>query len=169
MPAGSTYTPIATTTLGSAASSVSFNSFAGYTDIVIVAFAKATNAADTSLAFQVNGDTGSNYSNTRLQGAGSTAVSERSSNQTSGNFSGNSFRIADTTGNFSPIIFNMMNYANTTTNKTFIARGNNASAGLGASVTLWRSTSAITSITIFPPAGQIDTGSRFTLYGIASA
>jgi hypothetical protein len=37
MPAGSTYTPIATTTLGSAQADVTFNSFSGYTDLVLVA------------------------------------------------------------------------------------------------------------------------------------
>jgi hypothetical protein len=164
-----TYKPLQSVALTSATASVTFSGIdQGYTDLVVVASAKATNAANTSLGFQVNGDTGSNYSTTRLQGDGSTAASERSSNQTSGNFSGNSFRIADSDGNFSPIIFNMMNYANTATNKTFIARGNNASAGVGATISLWRNTVAITSLTIFSIAGQIDVGSTFSLYGIKS-
>jgi hypothetical protein len=165
-----TYVELRKETVATATSSVTLNltGISGYTDLVVVASAKATNAANTSLGFQVNGDTGSNYSTTRIQGDGTNAVSERSQNQTSGNFSGSSFRVADSAGNFSPIIFNMMNYANTTTNKKFIARGNNAAAGVGATVSLWRNTAAITSLTIIPIAGQIDVGSTFSLYGIST-
>jgi hypothetical protein len=165
-----TYEPIATTTLTSSQNDITFSSINGtFTDILVVAFMKLSNNANSSVAFQVNGDTGSNYSTTRLQGDGTTPESGRSSNVASGNFSGNSLRVADSAGNFSPILFNMMNYANTTTNKTFLARGNNASAGVGASVSLWRSTAAITSLRIFPVVGTIDTGTIVTLYGIKAA
>jgi hypothetical protein len=170
MAAGSTYTPIATTTLGSAQSSVTLNSFSGYTDIVIIGSVKLTSGANSSMGFQVNGDTGSNYSYTYVRGDGSTTESGRGTSRTYGNFSGGNFRVADSSNNYSPLIFNMMNYANTSTYKTFLNRGNDASlGGVGASVSLWRSTSAITSITIFPFAGSIDTGSTFTLYGIQAA
>jgi len=171
MAAGNTYEAIFTTTIsGSSVSDITFSSIPStYTDIVVIAFIKATNAANTSLGFQVNGDTASNYSNTRLQGNGTTAVSERSSSQTSGQFSGTSFRVADSADNYSPTIFNMMNYANTTTYKTFIARGNNASAGVGTSVSLWQSTAAINSLKIITFAGSIDVGTVVSLYGIKSA
>jgi hypothetical protein len=166
MPAGSTYTPIATTTLGSAASSVTFSSIAGtYTDIIaILNTSITTGTADVRI--QVNGDTGSNYSTTVVTGSGSTAGSFRYSNQTYGRLNYDGY--ADTTFGQNAIV-NLMNYANSTTFKTILARGNNAANGTSAVVNLWRSTSAINSITFSASASTFVTGSRFTLYGIASA
>jgi hypothetical protein len=164
MPAGSTYTPIATTTLGSAQATVSFNSIAGtYTDLVLVTDFSVTSAGDFYLRF--NSDTGSNYSVTIMVGDGTSAVSSRSSSTTyiSPNYN------SDQTSQRAIHNWSIQNYANTTTNKTALCRYNNASRQTVAAVGLWRSTSAITSITIARSAGNFDTGSTFTLYGIASA
>jgi hypothetical protein len=60
-----------------------------------------------------------------------------------------------------------MNYANTTTFKTHISRSNNSSNFVMATVGLWRSTAAITSITLLTnTADTFSVGSTFTLYGI---
>ena len=58
----STYTPIATQTLGSAAASVTFSSIPqGYTDLVLVDNVKsASGAGDSELDVRFNGDSGSN-------------------------------------------------------------------------------------------------------------
>jgi hypothetical protein len=61
-----------------------------------------------------------------------------------------------------------MNYSNTTTYKTIIARGSGASNEVKAQVNLWRSTSAITSITVYAGGGNFNSGASFTLYGIKS-
>jgi hypothetical protein len=66
MAAGATYTPLATNTLGSATSSVTFNSLSGYTDLVLVFKTKLTTSA--AIKVQYNADTGNNYSYTRLYG-----------------------------------------------------------------------------------------------------
>jgi hypothetical protein len=67
-------------------------------------------------------------------------------------------------------IINVMNYANTTTYKTSISRGNNSANRVRAYVALWRNTAAITSIQIITNGAiNFATGSTFTLYGIASA
>ena len=164
MPAARTYEPIATTTLGSAQATVSFSSFAGYTDLYIVcdvAFASTTN-------FQVrfNSDSGTNYSNTLMVGNGSTAVSDRQSNQT---------RIVpgyNGTTSAQRAVFNisLMNYANTNTFKTCLLRVTNPGADVIAQVGLYRSTSAITSIQFAAQNGDnMTTGSTFTLYGITAA
>ena len=73
----STYQPIATNTLGSAAASVTFSSISGaYTDLVLIMNAgSSTTNADVDI--NVNGDTGANYSRTILYGTGSTAGSTR--------------------------------------------------------------------------------------------
>ena len=63
MPAGSTYTPITTTTLGSNQSAVTFNSFGGYTDLRMILNFKNTAGG---LAIRPNSNTNSIYSITRV-------------------------------------------------------------------------------------------------------
>ena len=158
-----TYEKIATTTLGSTQTSTTFSSIAStYTDIVIVVNAKGASSADFGLRF--NSDTGSNYSATGLDGTGSAASSWRRSNQTEMLLQNN---VIITTGNFNfNSIISVQNYANATTYKTAVARVNNAESGTNASVGLWRSTSAINSITILATNTGFATGCTFTLYGI---
>ena len=154
----STYTPIATTTLGSAASSVTFSSISGaYTDLVLVIRGKMSVDGGTTL--YLNNDTGANYSYTTIYGDGSSAVSNRGS----GAFS----FYADTTD--STAICHIMNYANTTTYKTVLGRSNTSNYVLGR-VTLWRSTSAISSLVVSNNnSNTYLTGTTFTLYGIKAA
>ena len=164
MAAGATYEPIATTTLGSAQSSVTFSSISqGYTDLVLICTGKMVSAS--TVKFQFNGDTGSNYSMTRLYGNGSSAASERYSNGTSG-----AFGVWRTT-NPQYSLISLQNYSNTTTNKTYLTRDYDDSGIVSARVGLWRNTSAITSISIIGDGGGADyaTGSTFTLYGILAA
>ena len=165
MPAGSTYTPIATTTLGSAATSYTFSSIPStYTDLVLVATPLSSSPANFS--FQFNGDTGSNYSATGLAGSGSSTASWRQVNSTVPYLGYYSYSHTGQSNN----IISIMNYANTTTYKTFLCRANNAAAGVEGIVGLWRSTAAITSIKVlFTGGGNIEAGSTFTLYGIAAA
>ncbi len=162
-----TYEPIATTTLGSAAANVTFSTISGsYTDLILVAVPNSAGGA-ANLQVQVNNDTASNYSMTELGGTGSSAVSSRASNLTSIRVS--YYGYVENNNNQNTII-HFQNYSNTTTNKTILARSNNAGNGTGATVGLWRSTSAITSIKLtFDTAGNFASGSTFTLYGVKAA
>ena len=164
MPAGSTYTPIATTTLGSAQSSVSFNSFSGYTDLVLVA--NTTAAGNQNILLRFNSDSGTNYSYTRLMGSSAGAQSGRESSIDSINLYNSS---ANLNGVMATTIIQVMNYANTTTNKTVLSRGNGGANETNAQVSLWRNTAAITSLTLSIFTTNFSAGSTFTLYGIASA
>jgi len=165
MAAGRTYTPIARTTLSTASSTVTFSSISGsYTDLVLVV--NSRNAATATCWVTLNSDSGSNYSNTILEGNGSTSVSARQSNQTRGYTTYNSGPVS-TNFSFNQII-NFMNYSNTTTYKTFLSRANEASRATETLVTLWRSTAAITSI-VYESNSNFQAGSTFTLYGIAAA
>ena len=165
MAAGSTYTPIATTTLGSATASYTFSSIPStYTDLVVVAVLTGTpNGINPQIEY--NGDTGSNYSLTWVRGNGSAASSTRYSNQTS------AYLGYIRNDQPSPIIINIENYANTTTYKTCLFRWNTAGDEVGAGVALWRSTAAINAVKIKSanPADSFTIGSTFTLYGIAAA
>ena len=158
-----TYEPIATNTLGSAASSVTFSSIPGtYTDLIVVMqYANSTGLAD--VYFQFNSDTGSNYSRTQLFGTGSAAGSNRGTSETAFNGVG----YVGTT--LSQSISHIMNYSNTTTNKTILVRHNGTSNLVMANVGLWRNTSAITSILIGYSTNNFIAGSTFTLYGIKAA
>lgn len=165
-----TYEPIATQTLGSAATDVTFSSISGtYTDLVIV-MNVLTSVDGTAIQFQFNSDTGNNYSNTLLEGSGSAATSSRQSSQPDMQFS---FNVGGNSTDPQTAIANVMNYSNTTTNKTVLARWNSATGGtypgVATAVGLWRSTSAITAIKIFPGSGNFNTNSTFSLYGIKAA
>jgi hypothetical protein len=168
-----TYVALRTETLATATSSVTFNlaGISGYTDLVLVCSARSTWTTDQydGLGFTFNGDTGNNYSTTFVAGSGSSASSFRESNQPQistridPSFSSNTA--------FSPIIVQIQNYSNTTTNKTVLIRSN-ANVEfykVTASVGLWRNTAAITSIFIGNARGNLVAGSTFSLYGIANA
>ena len=164
MPA--TYTPIATTTLGSAASSVTFSSISGaYTDLILISTAGVTSGA-VNFAVRFNSDTGANYSRTVLSGTGSAASSDRNTGLTYTIL--NDYGYLDTTLNTN-IIGQFMNYSNATTFKTVLSRTNNAANGTSACVNLWRSTAAITRLDILPTSSTFLAGSTFTLYGVKSA
>jgi len=154
-----TYEPIATTTLGTSASSVTFSTIPGtYTDLVLVV--NGTSTATNGNEMQFNGDTGNNYSFTLLYGDGSSATSSRNSNI--------SFAYAGRTNtNQSVSITQIMNYANTTTYKTVLTRANSNGDIVMANVSTWRSTSAITSLVY--AGATFNSGTVFTLYGIKAA
>ena len=163
-----TYEPIATTTLGSNAASISFTSISGsYTDLVLVSTAKVSIAE--YLRLQVgNGsvDTGSNYSATVLAGNGSSALSYRYSNITNMPIH---IQSALSTTEYNITITQLENYSNTTTYKTVINRSGLAASSTEASVSLWRSTSAINTIKVYVENQNLASGSTFTLYGILAA
>jgi hypothetical protein len=165
MAAGSTYTPLATNTLGTAVASVTFSSISGaYTDLVIIC--TGDGVGNTGIGMQYNGDNGNNYSATFLEGSGTAAESERQSSTNYVRVAWNS--IWDTTTR-STIIINIQNYSNATTYKTSINRSNNSARYVEAIVGLWRNTNAITSVTLTGVSNNLAVGSTFTLYGIAAA
>jgi hypothetical protein len=171
MAAGATYEPIATTTLGSAQSSVTFASLGSYTDLILIV-GSATFSANSSFYMQYNSDTGTNYSSIRLTGNGSAASSSRTT-------SVNGAQIGAADGQSSSVmqtcIVQIQNYSNSTTYKTAIARWNRSDAEVAATLSLWRNTNAITSIEIYggfangTKNSNMQTGTTLTLYGIAAA
>lgn len=162
MAAGATYVSIASQTLSSAAASVTFSSISGaYTDLVLII--NGTLSTQDTIGIQFNGDTGNNYSATRLNGDGSTIESGRWSNQPLGYF-GN----LDTTNSTASL--NIMNYSNATTYKTSLMRNSTPAYQVYANVILWRSTAAITSFLLKPISGyNFASGTTLSLYGIAAA
>lgn len=176
MPAGNTYEAIATQTLGSTATSVTFSSIpATYTDLVLVITGNdsRTGANDDSVALNFNTDTSTgstNYSFTTLTGNGSSASSSRTSN--ANGFDALALGTATNT-NPGTIVIHIMNYSNTTTYKTALTRGGNASSLTAATVGLWRNTAAINLVKLLPGYNgsphSFQTGTTFNLYGIKAA
>lgn len=161
--ATNTYVALDTQVLTSSAASVTFSSIPqGYTDLIIVGNVTPTAGTET-ICLRFNGDTGANYSFTYLYGNGSAAASGRATNTS---FALAGLVSASEMGNFTA---HVMNYSNSSTYKTVLDRRNLAGLGAFADVSLWRSTSAITSLTLFPENSRIfQAGSTFTVYGIAA-
>lgn len=169
MAAGSTYTPIATTTLSSATNLVGFSSIPStYTDLIIVCNAGVATLQD--MYFRINGDGGANYSWTHIYGTGSSTGSTTST--------GNAAGMADyygapnlTVGSSSQII-QFMNYSNSTAYKSILTRSGRADSGVDITANLWKSNATINAIEFrIPGNASINflTGSTFTLYGITAA
>ena len=159
-----TYVALATQTLGSGVTTFTFNSVpSGYTDLILVANAGCT-ATGQYIALRFNSDSGTNYSDTVLEGSGSSATSNRESNL-------NRVQMVyqrGTDSNFGTVEWHIQNYSNSTTYKTVLGRWNFAGDGVTAGVSTWRNTAAITSITVLT-SGTFTAGSTFTIYGIAAA
>ncbi len=162
----STYEPIATSTVsGGSTASITFSSIPStYTDLVLIFNGSMTGGSNGALQF--NGDTATNYSNTGIYGSSTTAGSFRSSNVgvLIVNFAG-------TTGDQNVSSMMLMNYSNTTTYKSLIYRNSNTLNASVAGVGMWRSTSAINSISFVQTVGAsyFTAGSTLTLYGIKAA
>jgi hypothetical protein len=166
MPAGSTYEPIATTTLSSALGTVTFSSIsAGYTDLVLVGMRRYSNvgtgAQNTFIRF--NNDSTSLYSTTYLLNGGSGRITGVNSLYTSAG--GN-----EVSDRYSIDVWNIFNYSNTNIFKTALLNYNFANNHKQIWCGLYRSKSAIDRIDVIGDGGAtFAIGSTFTLYGITAA
>lgn len=164
-------TAIASTTLGTDTATVTFSSIpATYDDLVVIMYARAV-TADQTLNCRFNSDTNSNYSTTGMRTTGSVANTSSATNAT---FAYVAFDIGvlNGTDKFSALTLNVFNYANTSYNKTYLTRHSADNAGTGGvefNAGLWRSTSAINSITLTMSFGSFRANSAFELYGVKKA
>lgn len=160
-----TYEPIQTQTVGTAVSTVTFSSIPQtYTDLVLVVNAGLTSAGN-DLRLRFNSDTGTNYSRTGLYADGSSVYSYTNSN--SDNVISPQFAGTVGSGTF---IANIINYSNTSINKTVLLRSGYASGYIFLQTGLWRNTAAISTIECgITSATTYLVGSVFTLYGVKNA
>jgi hypothetical protein len=164
-----TYEPIATQTLGSAAATITFSSIPStYTDLRLVLTAVA-NSSTIGAYIIYNNDSGANYSWTNLRGNGTTAASSVIGPATQINLA--FFSSATTT---IPAFYtaDIFSYAGST-NKTCLTTASadqNGSGLVERHVGLWRSTSAINRLDIYTNAvANFGIGTTATLYGIKNA
>lgn len=163
---------ITDTTLGSPAADITFSSIPGtYKHLLILAQARSSNAAATVLSCQLNADTGSNYDFQILQ-ADSTSLSGSRTLATTSIRAGVMAGTNNTAAAGASAI-HIPNYAGTTFHKSLLSQTHYRNAASFADLQLenevgvWRSTSAITSVKLFGSSGNLDTGTRMTLYGIS--
>jgi len=161
-----TYEPIATTTLGSATNTITFSTIAAtYTDLRLT-LVFTTSVGGANVFFRFNGDTGTNYSYTSLEGSGSAASSSRN---TGANRLQTDTNSSTTIPHFETV--DVFSYAGST-NKTALMTAqedDNGSGYVTRAVGLWRNTAAITSMTAFCNGANFAIGTTATLYGIKNA
>jgi len=156
-----TYTPIASITLGSSVSSVTFSSIPqDYRDLVLVC--TVTIPTGDNVDVIINSDTGANYSQVVMTGDGSSG--------TSGSRSSNELRLSNTiTSQDTQWIVQFLDYSATDKHKTSLIRGNdNATPKVAAWAGRYADTTAITNLDIQSGTDKLNTGATFALYGIAS-
>lgn len=164
------YESIATTTVGSGgSSSITFSSISGSYRHLQLRHSATNSSADRFFKIQFNADTATNYSYHYLQGNGATTSASAATTQ--------SFGVCGLVPNSTTYagigITDVLDYSNTNKYKTTKSLSGGDMNGAGGYLNLyssnWRSTSAITSITLTPSTGDFSEYSSFALYGIKGA
>jgi len=169
----SSFESIQTVTVGAGgAATVSFTSIpATYTHLQIRGISKTDRADDNdNVKMQFNGDTASNYSHHVLLGTGSAVVAAGNANASS------ILTIAGAAANAASVFgggfIDILDYKDTNKYKTVRTLGgyeSNSTGFVALQSGNWRSTSAITSITLAPNIGSnFNQYSQFVLYGVKS-
>jgi hypothetical protein len=159
-------TALATITLGSAQSTVTFSSIpATYRDLRVV-ITRLSNTNANIYPNRINGDAGGNYSYVGMGGTGSSANSSSGSSNNSVNLELNTF---STTTLEVVTTIDYLDYSATDKHKTVLSRNNNggtSGGGTDAIANRWASTAAITSLSFSMNTNTFSAGSVFSLYGI---
>ena len=156
--------------LGFATNNTNFTNIPqNYQDLVVVVFARDTRAvANETMLYGVNGDTSGLYSSTWLYGTGAGVASTRLTGQGYFPSTDQATGSTATAGVFGTGVTHILNYASTSTFKTFLSRGGgdlNGSGEVSLTAGLYRSTNAITSLQVITYEGLVS-GSTIALYGI---
>jgi hypothetical protein len=152
-----TYTPLATVTLGGSDAEIIFSSIpATYRDLVIIIAGTASGATSPSLRF--NSDGGSNYNNLRLFANPSTYTQQA---------------FTDTYGSMgymntdqSLVRIHILDYSDTNKQKVAFGRNGNSDT-VRLETTRWANTAAIHTVSVRMDGAQTySTGTVISLYGI---
>ena len=156
------YEHIATITLDSSASSVTFSSIPqGYRDLELIV-STASDTGTNNVNIYLNSDTGNNYFDVTMNGDGSATESNSTTNR-------NEIRL--TVGvnmGTSLVSFNVqfMDYSATDKHKTALERFSDGNNFTLAGAHRWANTSAITNLEMAMQTNKFASGSTFDLYGI---
>lgn len=162
-----TYEPIATTTLGSATSTINFSSIPStYTDLRVVLVWQGS--AANSSRYYFNNDTTTLYSETQIVGDGASASSSSTTNQSYLYLSGAGGAPTTYPGLTTLDIFS---YSGSTYKTTLLTTSDdrNGSGYVIRKVGLYRSTSAINRLDFTINGANFNAGTTATIYGILRA
>jgi hypothetical protein len=142
----------------------------GYQHLQIRGMVLGSAAASGSLQARFNNDSGTNYTRHELGGNGTTAFYYATTGQTSANMYGYYDNISNS-GFPCVFVMDLLDYANTNKNKTMkVLAGmdkNGSNYGeIFLKSSLWQSTSAISSVSIFIGGQNFAVNSSISLYGV---
>ncbi len=160
------YIALATTTLGSAAGSVTFSSIptsvngVALRDLVLI-FDGTLSSSSGNIRVQFNGDTSSSYTYVFMLGSGSGSGASGAGNFDGvlGGVVGASIRSAQ--------IFQVMDYSATDKHKTVLNRSASQNDNVYAIVSRWPSNTAVNSIRVIVSGVNLASGTTISLYGVA--
>ncbi len=167
-----TYEPIATftTTSNTSGNVYTFTSIPQtYTDLVLIVAADVTSSPGYGTSLRFNSDSGNNYGTSYFYGNGTSPFANQRSAQ-NGAYISYGTGVGGSVPNVA--IINIQNYTSTNIKKSCVIKSAQFDAtyqGVELSITVWDSTSAITSITYVSPVTVITAGSTLSLYGIKAA
>ena len=169
---------IETVYLTSAAASVTFSSLGSYEHLQIRASGRHDNpgGGGSNIRIRFNGDTGSNYSFADF-------ASYNGNNSNADAYTGQAFvygggrltgPLTPDAENFATSIIDILDYRNANKNTTMLQMSGSVDDYSGASFIwhgtgLWDNTAAVTSILLYPQAGDFVEHTSMTLYGLNSA
>jgi hypothetical protein len=162
---GPTFELISTTLVGSAVASVSFTltsaQQAAYKHLQLRLTGQPV-ANGATMWVQFNGDNASNYNHHYLYGNGSTVTSGNGATA-NGVLVGGVSGFGNTI--FMDAVMDILDVQSTSKNKTTrCLSGSSTEIDLASG--LWRSTAAISSLTVYFTGTNVNTNSRFSLYGV---
>ena len=167
------YESIATVNVSSSTSTVSFTSIPStYKHLQIRAIARCGVSGEVSqgIFMRMNSDSGANYSWHVIYGTGA-AVASGGGTSTTYSYAGYTTGPNAISNNFAGNVIDILDYADTNkykTTRSLVAFDNNGSGNLALLSSNWRSTSAITSLTLLVElaGGSFTQYSSFALYGV---
>jgi hypothetical protein len=170
------WTRLADTLMGSDTATFDFTSISGsYKHLVVLISARSTESAtNTWIKMTFNNDTGSNYDCLQAQMFSGSSSAGFNEDLAATSMAHMIYVAGDTApaGYVGAATVHIPNYAATTFDKMAYTNGamilGTSSTNIRAYTTagFWRSTAAITRITLTPTTGNFKTGSRATLYGL---
>ena len=155
------YESIQTVPVASSQSSISFTAIPSTYKHLQIRMSYLSSLSDNS-HMRFNSDTGSNYAWHELYGSGSVAGAQAGA-------SASFVKVGYAEVNPGVAVIDILDYADTSKYKTVRSLNGSDNNGSGYVLLrsgLWQSTSAITSINIYPNSGTISANSTFALYGI---
>lgn len=166
--------PIAEVTLAAPAASIDLAAIAAdWSHLRVEAYLRGTSASPgIGVLLRFNGDTGANYDAQTLYSNGAAVAGTEALAGTSIPLGAGTIPAANAPANaFGLVVVEIGDYAGAHQKACMASAAGKLGTASGNVYTVetagfWRSNAAITSISITPSAGNFDTGSRVTLYGL---